>query len=505
LWRYTRGRMRLVAGPRDAAAPAVRVTKGVVERDPAEPRFIEPLAGLDGYWVEIVTNGDATAAQERLSPVLAQLVATEADTLRMADDLADRLEEIELLYTISEVLGRTIHLDEAARTIVREVSRVVGARRASILVHDETADLLRPVAGWGVEVSAFRSVPVSDPASIAARVFRERQMVFYDPTHPEWGTRGRGLDPTYRGSAFLSAPILYPSPSGPPRPVGVINLTDREGADAFTARERRLVSAIASQIGAAIENARLVDRDRRQHQMSREMELAHDLQLSLLQKPQALGLGHQVGARCEPAESVGGDFYHVLRLRGDRLGVMLGDVSSHGFGAALIMALVLSAAGIHATEADTPEDTLRRLLDSVAAELARTEMHLTLFYGVVDRARGTLRYANAGHPHAFQVLPSGEAQRLGATSPPLGLASAKTIAGAEVPWKCGHDLLVLVSDGITEARDDDGRPFGEERVLDIVRKRSGIEPGAIVDAVFADVAAFTKRVTDDRTLVILRC
>src|SRR5262249_10326866 len=115
------------------------------------------------------------------------------------------------------------------------------------------------------------------------------------------------------------------------------------------------------------------------------------------------------------------------------------------------------------------------------------------------------RYSNAGHPHAFRVTPSGEARRLGATSPPLGLSSVESISGAEVPWSCGQDLLVLVSDGITEARDEQGLPFGEERVLDIVRQRARAEPAAIVDAVFAEVTAYTRRVTDDRTLVILRC
>ncbi len=496
--------MRLVLGPRDTPAPAVRVTAGRVERDPAEPRVIDRVDGLDGYWYEVVTTGDPAAARARLAPILTQFLAGESDTIRLADDLADRLEEIELLYSISEVLGRTIRLDEATRVIVREVSRVVGARRSSILAYDEAAELLRPVAGWGVDVQHFRPVPVGDPDSIAARVFRERQMVFYDPSAPGWGTPGSGLDRSYRGSAFLSAPILYPSPGGPPRPVGVLNLTDREGTDAFTVRERRLVSAIANQIGAAIENARLVERERRQQRVGRELELAHDLQLSLLRRPQALGLGKEVGARCEPAESVGGDFYHLLRLPEGRVGVMLGDVSSHGFGAALIMALVLSAAGIHAMEADTPEETLRRLLESVSPELARTEMHLTLFYGVVDAEHGTLRYSNAGHPHAFRLTAQGEAIRLGATSPPLGLAGPETITGADAPWECGRDLLVLASDGLTEARDGAG-PFGEEPVLRIVRQRFTRTPTEIVDAVFAAVAAFTDRVTDDRTLVVLRC
>jgi phosphoserine phosphatase RsbU/P len=210
-----------------------------------------------------------------------------------------------------------------------------------------------------------------------------------------------------------------------------------------------------------------------------------------------------IGARCEPAESVGGDFYEFLRLDKDKVGVMLGDVSSHGFGAALIMALTLSAAGIHASSAPTPEETLRRLLESVSAELARTEMHLALFYGVVDSARRKLTYSNAGHPHAFRINGSGIAERLGATSPPLGLARAETIKGSEISWTPGKDLLVLVSDGITDARNADGDRFGESRVLELAQQHRKEPPGNIVNAVFAAVSAHSPSPADDRTLLVL--
>src|SRR5258708_32672175 len=113
-------------------------------------------------------------------------------------------------------------------------------------------------------------------------------------------------------------------------------------------------------------------------------------------------MGRSMGARWETAGRLGGGFYEFFRLAEDRVGVMLGDVSTHGFGAALIMALTLSAAGIHAAGAPTPEETLQRLLESISADLARTEMHLAEFYGVVDARRGRLHYANAGHPHAVR-------------------------------------------------------------------------------------------------------
>ncbi|MBI4503102.1 MAG: SpoIIE family protein phosphatase [Gemmatimonadetes bacterium] len=504
LWRYARGRLRPVAGCQGATPPRVRVGPEGLEAQPSEGRWIAPLSGLDGYWYEVVAGAEqAAAAAQRLAPILSQLLSAEVDTLRLAEDLADRLEEIELLYSISEVLGRTIRLEEAAQKIVREVSDVVGARRSSILVADESGRTLRPVAGYGLDVTRVAPVPVDDAESIAARVFRERRMIGYDPADPAWSTPGRGIDPTYRGTAFLSAPILYPTPEGAPRPVGVINLTDRVGADAFTQGERRLVAAIAGQIAAAIENARLVDRDRQQLRVRRELELAHDLQMRLLPRPAAIGMEASIGARCESAESVGGDFYEFFRLAEHRVGIMLGDVSSHGFAAALIMALTLSAAGIHASAADTPEETLQRLLESITAELARTEMHLALFYGVVDGTRGRLRYANAGHPHAFRVTGTGIAERLGATSPPLGLARSDTIKGAEISWHPGTDLLVLVSDGIVDARNAAGDRFGESRVLELVQRHSGESPASIVNAVFTAVSAHSPSAADDRTFLVL--
>ena len=148
---------------------------------------------------------------------------------------------------------------------------------------------------------------------------------------------------------------------------------------------------IANQIGAAIENVRLAERDRQQQRVRRELELAHDLQLRLLPSPAVLYGEAKVAARCTPVDSVGGDFYTFSRLGQGRVGVMLGDVSSHGFGAALVMALVLSAAGIHVETIGSPEATLDALLDSVGDELRSAEMYFTVFYGVLDRRAGTLR------------------------------------------------------------------------------------------------------------------
>ncbi len=450
---------------------------------PDGPAWFQPIPSTRDTWLEVKGEGERGAVE--LAEVIGAVMEAEEETGQVAAELSGRYEEIDLIYTISEILGHTIRLDEAANRILREVSAVVRARRATLLVHDPRAHVLRLVAARGVELE-MDPIEVDDPTSVAARVFREMRTISYDPSDQRAPKPPNPIERGYRGHAFLSVPVVYASPGRVPTPIGVINLTDRTGEDAFTAGDRKLVAAIANQIGAAIENARLVERDLSQQRVRRELELAHDLQLKLLPSPAVVASKADVAARCRPAESVGGDFYNLLSLHGDRVGVMIGDVSSHGFGAALIMALAMAASGIHAETAESPHEALRRLETSLSEELAET-------------------YANAGHPHAFLVsTQDGAIKRLEATRPPLGLGEG----GQERVEKCerGKAILCLFTDGLADARGPSGERFGEQRVLSHVVNLRGRPARHILEAVFTDIAAYTggAPANDDRTLVLLK-
>jgi phosphoserine phosphatase RsbU/P len=480
-------------------------TAGLIST-PGGTAWLEPVSGSSNAWLEITGEGadDLQSAASRVAPIVAALLEAERQRASVAEELAGRYEEIDLLYAISEILGRTVRLEEAAQVIVREVSAVVGARRASIMVYDEASRTLQTVAARGFAAEGLIPVNVDDDCSVAARVFREQRIVTFDPTNPASAPPDCGDQRGYRGHSFISVPICYAAPGTELRCVGVINLTDRIGGDRFTVNDRKLVNAVANQIGAAVENARLVDRDLQQQRLQRELELAHDLQLKLLPSPAVLQGDAQVSARCLPADSVGGDFYSFSRLGRGRVGVMLGDVSSHGFSAALIMALVMAAAGIHAGASTTPDEALTALLDSLSTELTKTEMHFSVFYGVLDPIAGRLSYASAGHPHAFRVPRIGPPQRLEATAPPLGLAAVGTIQRRQVPWATGTDLLVLWTDGLVDAQNDAGEAYGEQRLLEEVCDHRGEPPESIVTAVLQQAEAFGAHPTDDRTLLVLR-
>jgi phosphoserine phosphatase RsbU/P len=434
-----------------------------------------------------------------LLPVVAQYLQSALEVEHAANELAERYEEINLLYTISEILGRTVSLEEAARTILTEISETVGARRASILVHDPATGSLRVVAALGVDPSLTAEIAVQDPCSVSARVFRTQH-----PLLAEGDQMYCQAEAPYRRGSMLSVPIMWTTPRGG-EPLGVVNLSDRRSTQPFTAGDQKLIAAIATQIGTAIQNARLVRASLTQERLVHEMELAHDLQMKLLPAAAIVSPDAEVAARVMPAESVGGDFYNLFKLGDRRVGAMIGDVSGHGYQAALIMALTMSASAIHAQTTSDPGETLHALYTSVRDELQTTEMFISAFYGVVDRERGELHYANTGHPHAFVLTPDGNCERLIAKDPPLGMA-AEQPATTRRRWNAGRDLLVLFTDGVSDARNRAGQRLGEEQLLATIRAHRAESPAVILERLIEVVerhSGDTPR-RDDQTLVLLK-
>ena len=239
--------------------------------------------------------------------------------------------------------------------------------------------------------------------------------------------------------------------------------------------------------------------------MAREMELANDLQMKLLPVPERFDWVEAAG-RVQPAEQVGGDFYQLFQLAEGRIGVMLGDVSLHGFPSALIMTLTMSAAGIYAREVSSPAQVLRSLDDALAEELEATEMFLTVFYGVLDPAAGTLTYSNAGHPHAFAMRDDGDSLRLTATDPPVGFAGPDAFDEVTVEWDSERDLLLLFTDGLSDMLASSTRGDGESLILDTVATLRYRKATEIVEALFSLPPGDSEasKLGDDRAALVVR-
>ena len=494
LWTGRNGGRRLHLYPEEDGTPA-----------PQDGAILRTISPRDGPDLELELRGAQGNEAEALASVLHRTLERTYDFAQeirfFTYELSERYEEINLLYSISETLGSILRLDDAARVILGEVCDVLGARRGALWVYDEERDVLQLTASVGEE-GLMGPLRTDDPDAVTAQVFREgRSMIVTREGAPTETLQGVDLG---EADSFLSVPIRYSPPAGEPRTVGVVNLIGRKHGGRFTASDQKLLSAIASQVGAALENNRLIQESLAQERVAREMELAHNLQMKLLPAVEKFE-GAQVAARVEPAESVGGDFYHLLKLSEGKIGVMIGDVSSHGFGAALIMALAISAATIYASEFGQPSKVLRHLDDALREELESTEMYLTLCYVVIDAEQKKVVYSNAGHPHAFIVHADGTRTRLDATDPPVGIAGPGSYGQAESSWEPADDLLFCFTDGLSDTLTSEATGSGEELVLDTAVANRHRSPREIVEKLFSlSIDARPTIPSDDRTVILLK-
>lgn len=247
-------------------------------------------------------------------------------------------------------------------------------------------------------------------------------------------------------------------------------------------------------------------RERMRHEaLERELALAHDIQMGMLQHPEPWFPGQQafaIAAQVTPAKLVGGDFYDAFLLDGDRLVVAIGDVAGKGISAAMFMVraltLLRSAAGNWVSLAHT----VGGLNDALAKD-NDASMFLTLFMAVVDLRTGALDYANFGHPPPLLVAPDG---RVEVASVPAGMVVGimESAHGAfgQLQLPPGSTLL-LYSDGITEALNPVEELFGEPRLRAAL---APAPPAALVASVVEAVNAFAASAeqADDMTLLALR-
>jgi sigma-B regulation protein RsbU (phosphoserine phosphatase) len=452
------------------------------------------------YAVQVRPGGDR--ASERWAQFCRDLLdGALAYEMRLAEsrrDLAEREEEIELLHSITETLGAFPRFEDAARQILKSVVRVTGADRASLWIYESEAEELVLAASEGAPRHETERVPISHPSSVSALAFRENRTVRLDEASDlPPALADRFLD---NPEPWVAVPITTTSPDGSPSRVGVLNLIGRRsGSTVSGVGETKLLMTLARQIGSAVENLRLFDEILHRERLIGELELARDLQMGLLPDLDEFKEIGEFAARSVPARPVGGDFYQLFKLADGKVGAMLGDVTSHGFSASLIMALSMSAMGIYAGETTSPGDLLRALHRALIHKLESTEMFMTVFYAVIDPVKNVLTFANAGHAHAFGLHGEDPPQRLAATSPPLGIAEYDSYGENSVPWMPG-DVLCLFTDGLTTP----ALKSTEKAVLEVVDVCREMPATEIVDAMFEARRLQGGEAPDDQTAFVLR-
>ena len=289
--------------------------------------------------------------------------------------------------------------------------------------------------------------------------------------------------------------------------VGILSLGPRLSEQEYSREDRKLLDDLAGYAAPAVRVAQLVQQQKAEVQersrLEQELKVATLIQQQFLPKELPKLPGWDVAAYYQPAREVGGDFYDFIELPDGQVGIVVGDVTDKGVPAALIMAKTHSILRADAPRLVAPSEVLARANTLLAAEMP-PNMFVTCLYAVLDPPTGRLRYANAGHPLPYRRSSSGEVEELRATGMPLGLLDGMIYEENETILAPG-DTVLLHSDGIAEAHDENREMFGFPRLQAMCAKD---ESGAdLIDDVLAHLSTFvgpSAEQEDDITLVTVQ-
>jgi sigma-B regulation protein RsbU (phosphoserine phosphatase) len=284
--------------------------------------------------------------------------------------------------------------------------------------------------------------------------------------------------------------------------IGVLYLDGREKSTMLSEATRASLEAFATQAALAIDSARLYAESAEKARIDRDLRIAADIQRALLPEP-AFDAGiADLAAASIPCRTVGGDFFDYIEVGERGFGFALGDVAGKGPPAALLAAAVQSNFAAHAPVSESPADAMTRINKALLRRAIEARF-ATMFYGAIT-PDGKLSYSNAGQEPPL-VVRADSTNWLEEGGPVLGLLSIATYAYETVPLQQG-DLVVVCSDGVTEARNLAGDEFGRERLLEALKGRHGSKPDIALEHVLGAVKSFSQGAAqaDDITLLILR-
>lgn len=287
------------------------------------------------------------------------------------------------------------------------------------------------------------------------------------------------------------------------RLIGILSVFNKHAGNPFTADDQRLLTIIATQSAQVIENARLQEEEVRLHQMEEDLRVARSIQQGLLPKfvPKANGL--DLYGFTESARAVGGDYYDWVPLPDGKTGCVVADVSGKGMPAALLMAQLQAAFKAQAQTGKSPEEVVTAVNMFLSGTM-EADRFVTLFYAVFDPATNTLTYANAGHNPTLVWRANGSLEWLEDGGLMLSPVSVLPYDRFQIPFAPG-DVLVIYTDGVTEAEAASGEQWEEDRFSQTVVNgdRSSAEAIGLRIKVALDAFVAGNEQSDDITLTVI--
>jgi serine phosphatase RsbU (regulator of sigma subunit)/pSer/pThr/pTyr-binding forkhead associated (FHA) protein len=417
-----------------------------------------------------------------------------------ASAIEQAAREGDLLALISKVgvtLLSSSTLEQTLEQIVSLVFEAVPADRCLLMMRDEHSEELRVAvarlrdrAGEVGEIRVSRNV-------MDEVVIRGNSVLTSDAQH----------DPRFASGTVVLQGVrsVLAVPLGVSEKVfGIIYADSPIAEGRFTQDHLKVLTTLASVAAIRVENARLVESRFQQERLERELQLAMEIQQRFQPTAPPVVAGYEFQGISFPCYEIGGDYYDFIEREDGRLVIALGDVSGKGTAAALLMsslhAAIHAQTGSHDTLVETISAVNRYLADNIPSN-----RFVTLFYAELDPESGALSFLNAGHNPPLIVHAAGTVEQLASGGLPLGINANADYREGRTTLQLG-DVLVIYSDGVTEAASPTGEEFGPTRLYEVVSRNVESSAAGIRDRIESALTKFSQgtQAADDITLVIVK-
>jgi sigma-B regulation protein RsbU (phosphoserine phosphatase) len=397
--------------------------------------------------------------------------------------------QVKALIHAGQELATNRPLNELFQKILDLSIEAVDAMRGVLMTLEGDQLVVRAKKGEGFRISS----------AVRDRVLKEKKSLLVRDTRMDDALRERLSIVEQKVRTLMTVPLQTKD-----QIIGLIYVDSPFYVHEYTVEDLNLLTVMANTAAIRIEHARLIEVEQMERLMARDLEQAADIQRRFLPSAAPVVAGTDIAGYNAPCRTVGGDYYDFFVYENGRVAMALGDVSGKGMPASLMMMGL--QARVQAL-VDEPEDlgaTMTRI-NKITCSKCPANRFITFFFCVMDPATGNLAYANAGHNPPFLVRATGELCMLTGGGPPLGIIAAASYAEQRAAINAG-DMLVIYSDGVTEAQNPQEEEFGEDRFGAILvenRQKSAEEIVSTVNQALTEWAAGA-HAADDITMVVAK-
>jgi phosphoserine phosphatase RsbU/P len=408
------------------------------------------------------------------------------------------VEELTILNEIATAINSTMQIQQIVDLIVRKCLKFLDVEQAAVLLLDQEKEenpfqTMVRLADTSASILPFRL-----DAQLTGWMLKNQKPLQINAFQQDdrFKEFSKGQFPI---RSLLAVPLLSKG-----HLIGLLTVFNKKSEEGYTLDDKRLLSIIGAQSAQIIENTRLLEKEKTLLQMQREMQTAYDIQVNLLPKENPLLPHYNIAGISLPAQVVGGDYFDFIPIDASRLAVCLGDVSGKGLSAALLMANLQATIRGQTLLNPPPKDCLCRS-NRLLFQCTDRQKFATLFYGILDAAGHQFRYSNAGHNRPIFFGENQEPMILEGAG--LALSFLENVSYPEDQIRFDpNDVLLIYSDGITEAMNKKEEEYGEQRLMALV---SGIRQKTAQDIIKQVLDSVKTHVEDrpqmdDMTLVVIK-